>query len=195
MFDNSLDNKPIFVKTNGNLIKDLTMSMLNLTSRFSGMATKIFKVSKDFVMRPDLITSAIFGNDTKTEFVLKYNGISNPFAIDVDDIIIVPEIDTLQQMAKTATSINDASDKIKNSYKYIDPTKNPKTSSEISNFESRSLINVNTGALPPNISDTGVSPVTFKNGRVYFGNGAESCLQNGASSSEYLTNVIKNKVQ
>ena len=49
------------------------------------------------------------------------------------------------------------------------------------------------GALPPNISKEGEPQITYRNGRVYFGQGVESCLQEGMTTSGFLTNVIKSR--
>jgi len=47
--------------------------------------------------------------------------------------------------------------------------------------------------LPPNIAEKGTSQITKRGGRVYFGEGVETCLQSGMSASEFLTTVIKNR--
>ena len=94
----------------------------------------------------------------------------------------------------TSESQNNAA-KIRNSYKYIDPLKMPSKSdrTELDKFTTRQIVDTKDGALPPNFAEEGTSQLTYRNGRVYFGEGAESCLKNGMSTSEFLTNVIKNK--
>ena len=145
-------------------------------------------------MRPDLISKSTYNNSLYTEIILKYNGISNPFSINEGDIILVPDLNTAKEKLKTPSVSNAESqaDKLRKSYKYIDPTKIPKKG-ENQKFDSRQIVNVKEGALPPNIAKAGTSQITHRNGRVYFGEGSELCLKSGMSSSEFLTKVIKNK--
>ncbi|NMC99982.1 MAG: hypothetical protein GYA62_09705, partial [Bacteroidales bacterium] len=78
---------------------------------------------------------------------------------------------------------------IRNSYKYIDPTKIPKTSTN--EFQTRQIVNTKEGALPPNIAEEGEEQIITRNGRVYFSDSVQTCLTNGMTQSEFLTNVIK----
>jgi hypothetical protein len=41
-------------------------------------------------MRPDLVAISEYGNVDYTEYILKYTGICNPFALDDDDILMIP---------------------------------------------------------------------------------------------------------
>jgi len=43
-------------------------------------------------MRPDLVSQAMYNTDEYTEFILKFAGISNPFTLDKDDTLLVPNI-------------------------------------------------------------------------------------------------------
>jgi len=87
----------------------------------------------------------------------------------------------------------DGSKLIRDSYKYIDPTKIPTISDD---FENRQIISgAKEGALPPNIAQEGETQITHRNGRVYFGPDIDTCLQNGMTSSEFLSTVIKNSTK
>jgi len=193
MFLNSIDNKPTFTRPDNVSLKDLTLSMFNLkklgTTKFN-----VYRVPKDFEMRPDLIAAAVYNDTTYTEIILKYNGISNPFSIKEGDIILVPNLDSVTSVINTQTAGGGdvAAKIIRESYKYIDPTKVP--TSNISKFQNRKIVNKATPSLPPNITEEGEEQITYRNGRVYFGQGVETCLQNGMTSSEFITNVIKSKV-
>jgi len=198
MFNNSIDNKPFFSKPDGTIVRDLTTSMFDLKNN-NYTAYNLFRVPKDYVMRSDLISKAVYNTDSYAEIILKYNGISNPFSINEGDTILVPNLDSVQQNIKENHVIDsDGGQSIRNSYKYIDPTKIPKKSGELKNFDNRQLVsNAVSGALPPNISEEGVSQITYRNGRVYFGtnnaNNANNCIKNGASTSEFLTTVINSQ--
>lgn len=191
MFKNSIDNKPTFKRPDGIDVKDLTASMFNQQHN-SYVSYNIYKVPREFAMRPDLISAAAYNNTMYAEIILKYNGISNPFSIQEGDIILIPNLDSVQSIISTQKGTeSDGSKVIRDSYKYIDPIKYPKISDE---FQNRQIINdAKEGDLPPNIAKEGETQIIYRNGRVYFGDGVDTCLQNGMTTSEFLTNVIKSK--
>jgi hypothetical protein len=194
MFNNSLDNKPIVVGKDGEYVRDLTSPMFDTkTSEF--VATNVYRVPKEFSMRPDLISQAVYGNTMYAEYILKYNGYSNPFSIEEGDLVFIPELNQMKSNTKVEGSLSNEAEKIRNGYKYIDPTKVPKKTSETIDYDNRNL-NENTlkeGALPPNIAQEGEQQIVIRNGRVYFGEniGESACLRNGMTQSEFITQVIK----
>jgi len=196
MFVSSIDTKTLFTRPDGTVVRDLTQGMFELKNR-DYIAYNVYRVPKEYAMRPDLISKSVYNNSLYAEVILKFNGISNPFSIDEGDIILIPDLDAAKGKMKelgTSESQNNAA-KIRNSYKYIDPLKMPSKSdrTELDKFTTRQIVDTKDGALPPNFAEEGTSQLTYRNGRVYFGEGAESCLKNGMSTSEFLTNVIKNK--
>jgi len=192
MFPNSLDQKPLFTRPDGIQIKDITASMFNLTTG-NYIKYNIYKVPKEFEMRPDLIAGAVYNNSLYAEIILKYNGISNPFSIKEGDIILIPALDSMSTIINkpTGTDVNNAQT-IRNSYKYIDPTKIPPNT--VPAFQNRQIVGgAPANFLPPNIANEGEQQITYRNGRVYFGPGADTCFQNGMTQSEFLTTLIKSK--
>ena len=191
MFVNSLDKKPIFTRQDGIVIKDLTYSMFD-TAANGNVSYNIYKVPKEYAMRPDLISGAVYNNTVYAEYILKFNGISNPFTINEGDIILIPVLNSMETvLAKPSGTDVDGATAIRNSYKYIDPTKIPKANNT---FQDRQIVaGATPGSLPPNISAPGESQITYRQGRVYFGSSVDTCLQNGMTSSEFLTTVIKSK--
>jgi hypothetical protein len=210
MFKNTLDNKPIFKKADGLQIRDLTKSIFDYNQQ-NFVTFSAYKVPKEYVMRPDLISQAVYNDTAYTELILKYNGISNPFSIDQDDVILIPSLDSAKEnlVQRIDPNLGDVAHELRKTYKYIDPTKQPKKNDIKNNFDNRNLTagNSNTdangnsddvlkdGALPPNISDPGTSQIDVRNGRVYFGEsiGESACLKNGMTNSEFLTKVIKSR--
>jgi hypothetical protein len=200
MFLNSLDRKPLIKRPDGLLIRDLTQSMFDLQSG-SYVNLSVYRVPKEYAMRPDLLSQASYNNTLYAEYILKYNGISNPFSLDEGQIIIIPNIDNVKEVTKDRSDDGEDSDakRIRNSYKYIDPTKVPQRDTDIEDFDRRNLTRkdaqLQDGALPPNIAQEGEKGIVVRNGRVFFGeNVADSaCLQNGMSQSEFLTKVIKSR--
>ena len=200
MFLNTVDRKPFFKKPDGNIVRDLTKSMFDFRAN-NYTSYNMFKIPFDYVMRPDLISQAVYNNTLYAEYILKYNGISNPFSLNEGDIVLVPNLESAKQNTKTTGSGSDSDDsskRIRESYKYIDPTKVPKRSKTLDEFSNRNFDSnktINEGALPPNIADEGTSQIVERNGRIYFGEGIgeSACLKSGMSSGEFLTKVIKSK--
>ena len=191
MFEQSLDQKSFFVRPDGEKVRDLTQTIFELKNR-NYVSYNVYKVPKEYRMRPDLISQSVYNNSAYAEIILKYNGISNPFSIDEGDIILIPDLDSAKQkMKKPGGSESDKAQKIRNSYKFIDPLKKPTKGDDLKKFDERDIPK---NALPPNISEEDEKQVQLRNGRAYFGNrGANTCLQDGMSSSEFLTTVISNR--
>lgn len=190
MYLNSLDKKPLFTRETDQVeIRDLTTSMFNLNS-LTNVTYNVFRVPRDYEMRPDLISAAVYNNSGYAEIILKYNGISNPFSIKEGDMILIPNLDAaMANVTPEKGTDADGSKTIRNSYKYIDPTKIPKTNTN--EFQTRQIVNTKEGSLPPNIAEEGEEQITTRNGRVYFGDSAQTCLTNGMTQSEFLTTVIR----
>jgi len=99
MFLNSIDRKPLFQKPDGNVVRDLTQSMFDFrTDDYINFS--VYRVPRDYAMRPDLIAQVMYNNTIYTEYILKYNGISNPFTIGEGDVIVVPDLIVLKEIQK-----------------------------------------------------------------------------------------------
>lgn len=190
MFANSLDSKPLFTRPDGHKIKDLTASMFNMNIK-NYIKYSVYKVPKEFEMRPDLISGAVYNDLMYAELILKYNGISNPFTIKEGDIILIPSLDSMKTVLATQDGVSvDGASALRNSYRYIDPLKITKNSDT---FQNRQIIVAPEGALPPNIAPEDTPQITYRNGRVYFGASVNTCLTNGMTQAEYITTLIKTK--
>ena len=198
MFPNTLDKKPLRKNKDGHVIRDLTKSMFDFTAN-NNVSLEAYRVPKEFEMRPDLCAQAMYNNTNYSEFILKYNGISNPFSLQEGEIIVVPGLDGAQKNVKIqgTDADGDGAANIRKSYKYIDPTKKPKRDQDLEDFENRKqkVEDIEEGALPPNIAEEGTSQINIRNGRVYFGEGIgqSACLRNGMTSSEFIAKVIKSR--
>ena len=195
MFVNSIDRKKFFTRPDGVKVRDLTYSMFDLGSN-NYISYNVYRVPKEYQMRPDLISKSVYNNSVHAEIILKFNGISNPFSIKEGDVILIPELDSAQQkINKTGTQEGTSkADKIRNAYKYIDPLKKPKRDPNLTDYDQRKIASTPANALPPNFSEAGTKQLTYRGGRVYFGEGAEeNCLTNGMTQSEFITKVIKSR--
>ena len=73
-------------------------------------------VNEYYVARPDLISLTMFGTDQYADIICKINGISNPFEMNENDVLVVPNVEYLTQcLAKTRNAsemINDPDNEV-----------------------------------------------------------------------------------
>ena len=181
MFPHTLDDKPTIRDNKGNLIVDLA------TSYFSRSADPITnynikRLTSHHTMRPDLVALAEYNDSDMTEAVLKFTGVSNPFTIDEDDVMIRPNETEAAGMLRVNNPQDDPAEDdrteilIQNFFKYI----NTDYKKDFSSYYAIENLRIPSGIihkedLPnykiPYISEEGEA-VTIKNGRLYFGENA-----------------------
>lgn len=188
MFKNVIDNKEI-IKKNDIEIVDFISSIFN-DKKTSDIVFNLYRVPDSMKMRIDLISLAAYGSDEYADILLKYNGISNPFTINTNDILLIPTLDTVENDLKELKIKNDSANKIRNYHKYIDKSKAP------NNIGSQQLdlkINKDVEYKEANIADAGAASITLRNGRIYFGdNNNVLCAADGISVSDFMISKIEN---
>lgn len=221
MFGNTIDKKQQIVDPNGNTIIDLTTSIFSPSVRASD-TYNVKKLSDKYVMRPDKAAFDEYGKTEDTEFVLKYTGISNPFSLDSNDILVFPdETIAKAQMADMAPEVKESkAAQIKNYYKFTNKDyKSDKTSYD--NIENLSIPDGTPTApsddyMVPYISEDGEASITIRNGRMYFGEDnttsvtnmdkkiqslidstvstlSDKCAINGLSLADFVRASVKNQ--
>lgn len=188
MFENVIDKRIETVKYNNEEILDLTSSIFN-DIKSAGIIFNIYRVPESMKMRIDLISIAAYGTDKYSDLLLKYNGISNPFTIDKDDILLIPTLDTIENDLKTVVISNNTADKIRNYHKYIDKNKAPQS---VGSQSSTLKINKNIEYKEANLADAGVESITLRNGRIYFGDNNIDCAVDGITASDFSISKIEN---
>ena len=88
-----LERKPI-IEHQGTRYKYLMADVINHDVKISG---SFVMVNKEYVARPDLISLAVYGTDEYADILCKINGISNPFELNENDVVIIPHIETIQE--------------------------------------------------------------------------------------------------
>ena len=122
MFQYSLDSKPIIIDRNGNQIVDLCKSMF---TRNAGQIESytVRKMTNFYEMRPDLVANAEYGNTESAEFILKFSGISNPFTLSNEDILMIPNegeaISKTTQVEADHEENDVREQQVRNFYKYV----------------------------------------------------------------------------
>lgn len=101
------------VKRNGKTYLDLMSKSYCPKIEASG---EFIIVNKHYVARPDLISLAMYKTDEYADILCKINGISNPFELNEDDVLFVPNIEFIVECCKVPAAkskfIEDTSDTI-----------------------------------------------------------------------------------
>lgn len=190
MLEHVIDNKKII--SNGiDKIIDFTPSIFNNANSI-GALFNVYRVPESMKMRIDLISIAAYGTDAYADIILKYNGISNPFTINTDDILYIPTMDTVENDLIVPEVISKAAENIRNYHKYIDKSKAPNTvGSEVNNKK----ISKNAEYNEANISKPGEASITLRNGRIYFGKNCNTeCAVDGITASDFSISKIENEL-
>lgn len=163
-----LSQKPLFNK-NGENIVDLTAG----TIKYSGdsVIINVILVDEHMQMRPDLAAYAAYGMSDNWDLIMKFNGISNPFSLEVGQYLLIPDINYMNSQLITDTkSKSSPSEKVRN--QYLDENKKSKIDPNKIIYDkmiSNSINNVSKFNLPPNIAEPGKKEVSFQDGIIYLG--------------------------
>lgn len=186
MFKYTIDSKSEIVDQNNNTIIDFITPLFNKNST----GVKDYKIkrinSQKYVMRPDLISFAMYGDIDMAEYILKFSGISNPFTLDTVDVLKIPNDSevfgmlTANNPLDTNNTQKNKEASIRNNFKYYDPSlnrysNNGESYKELQNKSIPSGIiqpSDPTKVMVPYISEDGRTAVTIRNGKVYFGGNA-----------------------
>lgn len=74
---------------------DLLYKTINLDISVKG---SFLKVNEYYIARPDLISLAVYGDDKYGDIICKINGISNPFELNENDILFIPDFDDIMHI-------------------------------------------------------------------------------------------------
>jgi hypothetical protein len=155
--------KKTFTKTNGETLLDL----VSATFKFNGDGATLGPVviRPEEAMRPDLLTSRIYGDSDLWDIILKFNGISNPFSLDSDEILLAPSANMLNKMTKAPQYVPEKGSNLekKNEAAVVKP-KSKKDAKRLEELKTKI-----TEITPPNVNMSGEANVRIVNGRVIFG--------------------------
>lgn len=198
-----LANKPIFIK-NGERIRDLTYPSIRYN--YDPSLEGVVVMNNQMAMRPDLVSRVGYGSTDLWDMILKFNGYSNPFAIDYDDIFLVPSLIDMQEQLAPSGAQDVIADTVRK--QYIDVSKKAKndprlTESETKRREAQRAQVEGVGVpsisnLPPNIAEEGDREIIIRAGKVYFGpdisKGKQEC-ETPLTKSEFIAKLIKNRLK
>lgn len=96
----TLMNKQNFTKLNGDVVIDLIRRAVSFLG-IRAASGKLYVVTDETAMRADLISNYFYQNTSYADLLLKYNGYSNPFSLNVGDILRIPNSETLLKYGST----------------------------------------------------------------------------------------------
>ena len=197
MYSTTLNTKPEYTNDNGDVLINLARSIfINPSNRQS--VGDIFRIPRDYEMRPDLISRTSYGTDDYGDIILKNSNIDNPFSLDYNDVVVIAHLQNIDDNIVTPEDVNfnKSKDLLKNYHKYIDKSKVPEmVGSQKNNVKTEEYIE-------PNYQKSGDSGIKVVDGKIYFGdvpasktteeNGCVDRKQDGVSLGAFLTTVLKN---
>ena len=100
-----LKNKGKLYKKNSDGTTEEFLDLLTKScNSMDSTAGDIIIVNKHYIARPDLISLAVYGSDEYADLICKYNGISNPFELNENDVIILPQYYEFQNLIDTVNN-------------------------------------------------------------------------------------------
>lgn len=127
-------------------------------------------VQEHEVCRIDLISLTHYRDSEFADFILKFNGISNPFLIEAGDVLLIPENEGTTTRSILFKSINANEDKLSIRDQFVNTKRLSKKDAKRIEYLQRKAnlkINGSSEVLPPNIRKSGDVPnINIGNGRI-----------------------------
>jgi hypothetical protein len=155
-------------------IWNLTESSVNYTSGMS--LDDFFVVTQYYQMRPDLVAAIKYGDHGKVGSLLKFNGISNPFAIKEGNVLLIPNPKSIDDSFNTrkvlsqaqAQSANNTNTNQNNVFKKNQESKKFKVSDARRKFLEQKVRNQPNIVLPPNVLQPDEKTIMKQDGFLVF---------------------------
>lgn len=165
----TLTKKTTAVNQFGENIIDLTFASFLYNRDVTVTASTM--VTDDFEMRPDLIARIYYGNISKLDYILKFNGISNPFSLERGTILLIGDLKEMESNFVNVTTNSPETKSADLRAKFFD--KNRLSKKDVKRLElvqqKSSQFQNAASNLPPNMADIGSQEIKVENGVVVFG--------------------------
>lgn len=190
----TLRRKPEITK-NGEKILDITAASFE----FLGiqLITGTTVVTEDFVMRPDLISKHVFGDQNKFDYLMKSNGVSNPFAINTGDVFLLMD-ESDMKLSRATNATEGKKEDIRK--RFFDPSRLSKKDQKRLDFiktKASTLPNASAQALPPNFAEPGSQEMRSVDGKIIFGGDVvvnkENCPE-PSSRARVKAKLLENRI-
>ena len=171
-----LTNKPEVV-VNGETIIDITAKSVD-PDIIPGFSKFIF-TNEEMVMRADLAAHMLCGSHNRIGTLLKVNSIGNPFSLDVNEFLFVPDTETINKLSRRPQG--EEPDDIRKSFRKQLQDRISKISE--TRKEYLNAVNISEAAgsgelqnpLPPNVTQEGSEQFKVQDGKLIFGSDIGVC--------------------
>lgn len=171
-----LENKPEIV-INGETIMDITARSVD-PGVIPGFSRFIF-TNEEMVMRPDLAAHMLCGTHNRMGTLLKLNSIGNPFSLNSNEFLFVPDTETINNLTRLPQT--EETDDVRKSFrkelqdrisKVSENRKEYLNAVDISDAANNSATQ---NPLPPNVTQEGSEQFRVENGKLIFGSDIGVC--------------------
>jgi len=151
--------------------------------------------------RPDLVAIRVYGDDQYESAICKVSGISNPYSLDVDDVVIAPNYVSFSRELQDEAPENAPTQNSDFRLNFREsPVKNEATAIQKFNDsfdKGLDQLKEDGSNLPPNVADFGDKQFLVRGGQVIFAPNIGKCITNEEqplSKGELLARLIKNRI-
>lgn len=126
-------------------------------------------VTDDEIGRIDLISLKYYRDANYVDYILKWNNISNPFSINMGDVLDIPQNNAVLAVIKPIKMVQKSTDAISIRDQFIDTKRLPIKDAKRIEYLQRKASQKANGAsqiLPPNILKDGDTNITIGNGTI-----------------------------
>lgn len=187
-----LRKKLTFTNELGDQVTDLIYSTFRFPTNTNNSGLVIIGEFEN--MRTDLMCNRIYGDQSKWDAMLKYNGISNPFSVKSGDLLFAMPFSVADGVYKNPRRIEERGQKVEEPINGILDLNKTLTKD---NERLKNLANKK-GELPPNINQVGDKNVKVKDGKLIFGEDVTSINKKNCpvpiSRSRLQKALIKDKL-
>lgn len=167
-----LENKPEVI-INGQTIMDITARSID-PDVVPGFSKFIF-TNEEMVMRPDLAAHMLCGSHNRMGTLLKLNSIGNPFSLNSNEFLFVPDTETINKLGRRPQA--EEPQDIRKSFRKQLQDRISKVSE--TRKEYLNAVNISEAAtqfpLPPNVTQDGAEQFRVQDGKLIFGSDIGVC--------------------
>ena len=160
---------PVLMRGNQG-IWDLTNSSLSFKN-VNVQIKKVYYYTEDDQMRPDLVAMYNYGDQGYMGSLLKFNGYSNPFAVDTGQILYIPSDRSIKdgfEQKKKEDKGGNTNTSPASAFKKNQERKIAKPSEGRKKYLETKIKNQPSQILPPNMMQPGESSVIRQGGKIIF---------------------------
>lgn len=201
MFDSFILSRKPEKQEKNTLERIVDLAARTLTSVNARMQT-IAKVVDGEQARPDLVSLRVYGEDTYQDQICKMNGVSNPYSLNVDDVLVIPNTVSFSRDVQVESEPVPSEVPLDFRLNFKDINKNPNQETAIQKFNQSfekgvDQLKEDGSGLPPSVADFGDKQFLVRGGEVIFAPNIGKCITNESSpisKGELLARLIKNRI-